>query len=144
MLFLQPGTSTLIRAQGTYASDREITRVVEYLAQEPCFSRELIQLSTTSQKSKEAESESSGRRPDELYEQAVEIVIREQRGSVSLLQRTLGIGYGRAARLIDWMAEDGIVGAYNGSNARQVLIKPEEWESLKAQRFSRVRLDKDV
>jgi S-DNA-T family DNA segregation ATPase FtsK/SpoIIIE len=144
MLFLQPGTSTLIRAQGTYASDREITRVVEYLAQEPCFSRELIQLSATSKTSKDEEHESSGRRPDELYEQAVEIVIREQRGSVSLLQRVLGIGYGRAARLIDWMAEDGIVGAYNGSNARQVLIKPEEWEVMKAQRLSRACLDKDV
>ena len=48
---------------------------------------------------------------DELYEQAIEIVVREGRGSVSLLQRALGIGYGRAARLIDFMAEDGIVGA---------------------------------
>ncbi|MCS7014914.1 MAG: DNA translocase FtsK [Gemmatales bacterium] len=144
MLFLQPGTSTLIRAQGTYASDREITRIVEYLAQEPCFSRELIQLSTASKKSKDQDAALDDRRPDELYEQAVEIVIREQRGSVSLLQRVLGIGYGRAARLIDWMAEDGIVGGYNGSNARQVLIKPEEWDLIKAQRWSGTRLDKDV
>jgi DNA segregation ATPase FtsK/SpoIIIE-like protein len=143
MLFLQPGTSTLIRAQGTYASDREITRVVEYLAQEPCFSRELIQLSTA-KKSKAEDEEETSRRPDELYEQAIEIVVREQRGSVSLLQRVLGIGYGRAARLIDWMAEDGIVGAYNGSNARQVLIKPEEWEAIKAQRLSTARLDKNI
>ncbi len=51
---------------------------------------------------------------DELYEQAIDVVIREGRGSVSLLQRALGIGYGRAARLIDFMAEDGIVGEYNG------------------------------
>ena len=48
--------------------------------------------------------------------------MREGRGSVSLLQRTLGIGYGRAARLIDFMAEDGIVGEYNGSQAREVVI----------------------
>ena len=68
---------------------------------------------------------------DELYEQAIEIVVREGRGSVSLLQRALGIGYGRAARLIDFMAEDGIVGAYNGSNAREVLYTPEEWEKMK-------------
>ena len=52
-------------------------------------------------------------------------------GSVSLLQRSLGIGYGRAARLIDFMAEDGIVGAYNGANAREVLYTPEEWEQLR-------------
>ena len=61
----------------------------------------------------------------------VEIVIREQRGSTSLLQRALGIGYGKASRFIDYMAEDGIVGAYNGSNARQVLVTLEEWEGRK-------------
>ncbi len=72
------------------------------------------------------------RERDELYEAAIEIIIREQRGSVSLLQRTLGIGYGRAARLIDFMAEDGIVGVYNGSNAREVLYTPEQWDELKA------------
>jgi len=59
----------------------------------------------------------------------VEIVIREQRGSTSLLQRALGIGYGKASRLIDFMAEDGIVGGFNGSNARQVLVTPEDWAS---------------
>jgi len=58
--------------------------------------------------------------------------VREGRGSVSLLQRALGIGYGRAARLIDYMAEDGIVGDYNGSQAREVLYSFEQWEALKA------------
>jgi S-DNA-T family DNA segregation ATPase FtsK/SpoIIIE len=48
-----------------------------------------------------------------------------------LLQRALGIGYGRAARLIDFMAEDGIVGGYNGSNAREVLFTPEQWDEMK-------------
>ena len=71
------------------------------------------------------------RQRDPLYEQAIEIVIREGHGSVSLLQRTLGIGYGRSARLIDWMAEDGIVGAYNGRNAREVQYTLEEWEAFK-------------
>jgi DNA segregation ATPase FtsK/SpoIIIE, S-DNA-T family len=67
---------------------------------------------------------------DEFYEAAVDIVIREGRGSVSLLQRALGIGYGRAARLIDYMAEDGIVGTYNGSQAREVLITLEQWAEM--------------
>ena len=71
------------------------------------------------------------RERDPIYEQAVEIVIREQRGSTSLLQRALGIGYGKASRLIDFMAEDGIVGGFNGSNARQVLISPDEWHARK-------------
>jgi S-DNA-T family DNA segregation ATPase FtsK/SpoIIIE len=56
--------------------------------------------------------------------------VRERRGSVSLLQRCLGIGYGRAARLIDYMAEDGIVGEYNGSQAREVAISIEDWEAM--------------
>jgi S-DNA-T family DNA segregation ATPase FtsK/SpoIIIE len=129
MLFLQPGTSTLIRAQGAYATDAEIQRVVEHLECDPCYAQELVQLQPGG---KEGEGfPASLKARDELYESAIEVVIREGRGSVSLLQRALGIGYGRAARLIDFMAEDGIVGAYNGSNAREVLYKPEDWEQVK-------------
>ena len=76
---------------------------------------ELIQLSTSS---RETAQDGTGQRcgpRDDLYEPAIEVVVREGRGSVSLLQRALGIGYGRAARLIDFMAEDGIVGPYNGA-----------------------------
>ena len=62
-----------------------------------------------------------------MYEAAVEVVIREGRGSVSLLQRALGVGYGRGARLIDFMAEDGVVGQYAGSQAREVLITMDQW-----------------
>src|SRR5207244_3329978 len=136
MLFLQPGTSTIIRAQGTYAADQEITRVVEHLKCDPCYAPELIQLKTS--------SEGNGgldnlRARDDMYEPAIEVVLREGRGSVSLLQRSLGIGYGRAARLIDFMAEDGIVGAYNGSNAREVLYTPEEWEQLRANGLTAAR-----
>jgi len=112
LLFLWPGTSTLIRGQGTYLSDDEISRVIGAVATtEPQFVKELVQLKSTL---KEGDGKQFNSR-DELYEAAIDIVIREGRGSVSLLQRTLGIGYGRAARLIDFMAEDGIVGPYNGS-----------------------------
>ncbi len=130
MLFLQPGTSTLIRAQGAYASDKEIAGVVEYLECEPCYAQELVQLGTAGRDGKGGLLESLRSR-DDLYEQAIEIVVREGRGSVSLLQRALGIGYGRAARLIDYMAEDGIVGDYNGSQAREVLYSPQQWDDLK-------------
>jgi DNA segregation ATPase FtsK/SpoIIIE, S-DNA-T family len=131
MLFLQPGTSTLIRAQGTYASDEEISKVVGYLECEPCFAPELVQLSTAGKDGKGGWLESLRAR-DDMYEAAIEVVVREGRGSVSLLQRALGIGYGRAARLIDFMAEDGIVGTYNGAQAREVLYTPEQWEQMKA------------
>src|SRR5205085_10638685 len=104
--------------------------IVQHLETDaPCFSKELLQLQPG--KGGEGSSIEKMRERDPLYEQAVEVVIREGRGSVSLLQRTLGIGYGRSARMIDWMAEDGIVGAYNGSNAREVQYTIEEWQAFK-------------
>ncbi len=132
MLFLLPGNNSLVRAQCTYVGSAEITKVVNHLeTDEPCFSPELLQLQSAS--STGAGSIDQMRQRDPLYEQAVEVVIREGRGSVSLLQRTLGIGYGRSARMIDWMAEDGIVGAYNGANAREVQYTVEEWEAFKGE-----------
>lgn len=128
MLFLWPGTSTLIRGQGTYLGDDEINKVIAAVStSEPQFVKELVQLQTTTAAAGGDGKPFSAR--DELYEAAIDCVVREGRGSVSLLQRTLGIGYGRAARLIDFMAEDGIVGPYNGSQAREVLISVEEWEA---------------
>jgi DNA segregation ATPase FtsK/SpoIIIE, S-DNA-T family len=135
MLFLHPGTSMLIRSQGAYASDQEITRVIGHLECDPCFAPELMQLHTSSEGGGSAQGGSFIERlraRDEVYEQAIEVVVREGRGSVSLLQRCLGIGYGRAARLVDFMAEDGIVGNYNGSQARDVLYTPEQWEEMKS------------
>lgn len=131
MLFLQTGALT--RSQGAFVENEEIERVVNAIATDtPNYDSELLNLKTRDQ------AEGGGgdvgeklRERDPLYEQAVEIVIREQRGSTSLLQRALGIGYGKASRFIDYMSEDGIVGGYNGSNARQVLISPEEWDSRK-------------
>jgi DNA segregation ATPase FtsK/SpoIIIE, S-DNA-T family len=134
MLFLWPGTSNLLRGQGTYVSDDEINRVVDHAGMgEQNFVSELVNL-----KVKDKENGEEGIKPgalrkrDELYEAAIEVVIREGRGSVSLLQRALGIGYGRAARLVDFMAEDGIVGDYNGSQAREVVISMADWEAMKS------------
>jgi S-DNA-T family DNA segregation ATPase FtsK/SpoIIIE len=130
MLFLWPGTGTLIRGQGTYLSDDEINKVIATVAtSEPQFVKELVQLKASQP---EGEAKTSNHR-DDLFESAVDIVIREGRGSVSLLQRALGIGYGRAARLIDFMAEDGIVGPYNGSQARDILITLAQWEVMNGQ-----------
>lgn len=130
MLFLLPGTSTLLRGQGTYLSDDEITRVVDFVGtDDPQFAGELMQLKTKEEQDAIASGGASFKNRDELYETAVDIVVRERRGSCSLLQRALGIGYGRAARLIDFMAEDGIVGQYNGAQAREVLIALEDWEA---------------
>jgi S-DNA-T family DNA segregation ATPase FtsK/SpoIIIE len=118
----------MLRGQGTYLSDDEITRVVDHVGtDDPQFAGELMQLKTKDEL--EAAGGGNYQSRDELYDAAVDIVLRERRGSVSLLQRALGIGYGRAARLIDFMAEDGVVGQYNGAQAREVLISLEEWEA---------------
>ncbi|MDG2381873.1 MAG: DNA translocase FtsK 4TM domain-containing protein [Pirellulaceae bacterium] len=128
MLFLWPGTSALLRGQGTFLTDDEINSVVECVSTgEQNFVKELVQM-----KVDEPDQAVGGelKKRDDLYESAVDIVIREGRGSVSLLQRCLGIGYGRAARLIDFMAEDGIVGPYNGSQAREVVMSLSDWQQL--------------
>ncbi len=130
MLLLQNGT--LLRAQGAYVGDQEIERVVDAVATDtPNYDSELLNLKTRDQMEGGGATGEKLRDRDPQYEQAVEIVIREQRGSTSLLQRALGIGYGKASRLIDYMAEDGIVGGFNGSNARQVLITSDEWAARK-------------
>lgn len=137
MLYLAPGTSNLTRAQGTYVSDEEINEVIDFFSDvRPEYSEELQKVVARSAAAASGEKgEDSGpRQADDLYEDACDVVVREGRGSCSLLQRCLGIGYGRASRMIDWMAEDGIVGEHNGANAREVLFTMEEWEAEKAQR----------
>lgn len=130
MLYLAPGTSNVSRAQGTFVSDDEVNGIIDYFSEyEPEYSAEIA--AAASAGSAETRAEDLKNR-DDLYEPAIDIVVREGRGSVSLLQRALGIGYGRAARLVDFMAEDGIVGDYNGSQARDVLFTPEQWAEFKA------------
>ena len=136
MLYLAPGTSHVTRAQGTYVSDDEINSVIDYFNDTaPEFSAELLRLTAQAGQASAGSGTDPADRPhDDLYESAVEVVIREGRGSVSLLQRALGIGYGRAARMIDWMATDGVVGDYNGQHAREVICTMEQWQSARADR----------
>lgn len=130
MLFLWPGTSMLLRGQGTYMSDEEINAVVDHCSTgEQNFVNELVNLKVKEEGDEDAVPGALKKR-DELYAAAVDVVVREGRGSCSLLQRSLGIGYGRAARLVDYMAEDGIVGQYNGSQARDVLLSVADWETM--------------
>lgn len=128
MLFLPPGSHKLTRAQGTFMEDSETHAVLEYLAEkaEPEFHPELMRLRTAG-----TEGDASARDP--LFSQAVRIVLESKRGSVSLLQRRLTVGYSRASRLIDQMADAGIVGEYKGSQAREVMMTLKEWEALQQQ-----------
>ncbi|MHC5180285.1 MAG: FtsK/SpoIIIE domain-containing protein [Planctomycetota bacterium] len=124
MLFLKPGTSDLVRAQGAFLDDVEIRGIVKFLKDvaEPQFSRELMQLNTVD----------LGSAPkDDLFDDAVRVVLETKRGSVSLLQRRLSIGYARASRIIETMAATGLLGEYKGSQAREVTMTLEEYEAAK-------------
>ncbi|MBU0717102.1 MAG: DNA translocase FtsK, partial [Planctomycetes bacterium] len=128
MLFLPPGSHKLVRAQGTFLEDQEIAAVLDDLGAraKPEFHPELMRIK------KPGDDDDPSLR-DPLFDSAVGIILQSKRGSVSLLQRRLTIGYSRASRLIDQMADAGIVGEYKGSQAREVLITPKEWEALRDQ-----------
>lgn len=128
MLYMPPGSQGLVRAQGTYVSDEEIKRVVDFLqsqGQQPSFLPDLVQSETGSRKRSPAEV-------DDLYEKAVEIILGQQRGSATLLQRALAVGYTRATRLLELMEEDGLVGPFNGSKSRDVVMTFEEYQAREA------------
>jgi len=128
MLFLPPGSAKLLRAQGTFIPDDELRAVVKHVRAQgkPNFNAELM-------KAPKAAGEGGGER-DELFDQAVDIIIQSGRGSVSLLQRRLTVGYSRASRLIDQMYEAGIVGEYKGSQAREVIMAKEDWDAVRKAR----------
>jgi S-DNA-T family DNA segregation ATPase FtsK/SpoIIIE len=128
MLLLPPGSSKLVRAQGTYVEEDELRAILGDLSQKakPEFHHELQRLRPSS-------NETEGAR-DPLFDKAVDILVETQRGSVSLLQRRLEIGYSRASRLVDQMAAAGIVGEYKGSQAREVLLNKQEWAQIREQR----------
>lgn len=124
MLFLKPGTSELVRSQGAYLDDDEIRGVVKFLKDvaQPQYHPELMQLNTV---------DLGGGQKDELFDDAVRVVLESKRGSVSLLQRRLSIGYARASRIIEMMAAAGILGDYKGSQAREVTMTLDEYEALR-------------
>ncbi len=127
MLFLRPGSSTLARAQGTYIDDSEIHTIVDEIKEKngpPVYNTELTRLN-----SRPSGGGDGGDR-DELFAKGVEIVLTSQRGSVSLLQRRLAVGYSRASRIIDQMAEAGLLGDYKGSQARECLITLDDWHEM--------------
>lgn len=132
MLLLPPGCSKLVRAQGTYIEDDELRAILQDLVGKarPEFHHELQRLRPTTSE--------GGAERDPLFDQAVDIIVESQRGSVSLLQRRLEVGYSRASRLVDQMAAAGIVGEYKGSQAREVLLTKQEWDQIRKQR------DRDV
>ncbi len=127
MLMLKPTGGGMVRAQGAFVDDKEIRNVCKFLREvaEPEFHPELLQLGS-------AAGLAEGEERDPLFAQAVDVMIETGRGSVSLIQRRMNIGYSRASRIIDQMRRLGIVGAYKGSQASEIAITQEEWDAMKA------------
>jgi len=126
MLFSPVGASKPIRAQGAFVVEKEIRNVVSYLMKNspsPEYEQEVLEY----KKSKGLLRETEEKEEDELFNEAVSIIINSKQASISILQRKLRIGYTRAARLIDAMEEKGIVGPYDGRNPRKILISNEEY-----------------
>ena len=115
MLFLPVGASKPVRVQGAFLSDEEVERIVEFVIdqQKAQYQEEMIPQDVT-EEIEEVE--------DELYDEAVQLIMEMQTASVSMLQRRFRIGYTRAARLIDAMEARGVVGPYEGSKPRAVLL----------------------
>jgi len=125
LLLLPPASVDLVRAQCTFISDKEIRNVVDFLKEQraPVYDTELLEL--------ESKRDFETLEEDDLFEDAARIVLETQRGSVSLIQRRLNIGYTRAARLIEMMARVGIVGGYKNSKAREVVMTLQDWETVR-------------
>ena len=122
MLFLAPGTSSAKRIHGAYISEAETTNVVEFLKNQGGFVYDESILD-------EIEAEDGGRSDDdspehdERYDEAVAIVTESGQASISMLQRRLRVGYNRAARMIEAMEQEGVIGPADGSKAREVLVR---------------------
>lgn len=130
MLFNPQGSGKPLRVQGTFISDEEINRVIQFVKeqapqQEPAYNEAVIQ--DIEQKSVPGNDDTA----DELLPDAISCVVHAERASTSMLQRHFRIGYNRAARIMDEMEERGIVSPQDGSHPRQVLITPDELEQMK-------------
>ena len=151
MLYSPLGVGKPLRVQGCFISPEEIERVVEFVKKssgEAQYSDEVMQ------KIEESVQEKSGRggvaaaaesgsadEADELLPAAVEVILETGQASVSMLQRRLKLGYSRAARLVDQMEERGIVGPFEGSKPRQVLISKEKWQEMQMSGTTTVTAD---
>ncbi|ABV62267.1 FtsK/SpoIIIE family DNA translocase [Bacillus pumilus] len=124
MLFLPVGANKPVRVQGAFLSDEEVEHVVDHVItqQKAQYQEEMIPTEETQDQLAAVD--------DDLYDEAVELIIGMQTASVSMLQRRFRIGYTRAARLIDAMEERGVVGPYEGSKPREVLLSKEQYDEL--------------
>jgi DNA segregation ATPase FtsK/SpoIIIE, S-DNA-T family len=129
MLYMHSGSGFPVRVHGAFVSDEEVHRVVSYLkAQggEPNYIEGVLEGGTVDEDSDLLGEGGSGSEKDPMYDQAVEIVLKNRKASISLVQRHLKIGYNRAARLVEDMEKAGLVGAMSSSGQREILVPHRE------------------
>jgi S-DNA-T family DNA segregation ATPase FtsK/SpoIIIE len=124
MLYLASGSPKPVRLQNAYISPDEVDAIVDHIARQQGYAMPFLLPSLAERKRAGAGGGREER--DELFEEAARLIVRHQQGSVSLLQRRLKVGYSRAARLVDELEMAGIVGPFDGSKAREVLVQTEE------------------
>lgn len=120
LLFLPPGTARLIRVHGALVSDQEVLRVMKFIRQQgrPSYRPEVLEAKREIEAAAAADDEY-----DEMYDQAVAIVTETQQASISMIQRRLRVGYNRAARMVEQMERDGVVGPADGAKPREVYAQ---------------------
>lgn len=140
MLFYPVGIEKPVRVQGCFLSDSEVERVVDFIKaqQQSSYDDEVMQeierqAAMEKKKNGGAASDSDGEdEADEMVPKAIEVVVEAQMASTTLLQRKLKLGYARAARIIENLEERGIIGPYEGSKPRKVLISKQQWYEMNA------------
>ena len=136
MLFAPAGTNTPMRVQGCYIDERDIHKIVAHIKKnaEASYAEDVMEQIDRNQMRGEGIPVIGGAEPEEEYDSmlpaAIEVILDSGQGSVSFLQRRLKLGYARAARLMDLMEQRGIVGPFEGSKPRKVLVTREQWESM--------------
>lgn len=127
MLYYPSNLSKPIRVQGAFVSDKEVKRVCDFIRNqgEANYNQDAVESISTNNTSQTMQDDK-----DELYDEAVKLVVADGQASISYLQRKLKIGYSRAARIVDQMEEMGVVSGYDGSKPRKVLIEEEDLENL--------------
>ena len=120
LLFLPPGTARIIRVHGAFVSDQEVLRVMKFIKQQgrPTYRPEVLEAKREIEAAAAADEEY-----DEMYDQALAIVTETQQASISMIQRRLRVGYNRAARMIEQMERDGVVGPPDGAKPREVYAR---------------------
>jgi len=125
MLFLPPGSSRLTRVHGAFVTESEINEVVEFWKEQATPEYDQSFLIAPAEADGDAEAEVVPGEQDPMYDEALRVVLEMGKASTSTLQRRLRLGYGRAARILDMMHRDGIIGPPDGSKPREVLKRPD-------------------